>query len=139
MLAELGVEQHELDAAATAVSGALGNAIGHERGRWLLFGDHSLAGCELLINTLRDGRIERYIVDRSFVTANGERWVIDYKTSSHSGGDLQAFIASEVERYTPQLTGYAQAFAALEPERRVRAALYFPLLDVFEEIPSDAQ
>ncbi len=32
------------------------------------------------------------VLDRTFIE-NGTRWIIDYKTSSHSGGDLQGFLA----------------------------------------------
>jgi len=59
--------------------------------------------------------------------------VIDFKTGSHEGGDLAAFLDREVSRYRPQLEGYIALAAALGPQP-VRAALYFPLLGAFREV-----
>jgi ATP-dependent exoDNAse (exonuclease V) beta subunit len=74
------------------------------------------------------------VIDRTFVDAEGIRWIIDYKSSAHEGGGLEDFIDSEVERYAPQLANYRNAMQLLEPERTVRTALYFPLLGVFREV-----
>jgi ATP-dependent exoDNAse (exonuclease V) beta subunit len=63
----------------------------------------------------------------------GTRWIIDYKTSSHSGGDLEGFLASEEERYREQLARYREALAINET-RPIRTALYFPLLDRLLEL-----
>jgi ATP-dependent exoDNAse (exonuclease V) beta subunit len=134
MLTELGVGEAHIGSAAKTVFKALSSAIQTEQGRWLLFTPHSDASCELQLNAQLRQHTERFIVDRSFISDKGERWIVDYKTSSHSGGNLDAFVASEVERYTPQLKQYSAVFRQLEPNTPQRAALYFPLLDVFEEI-----
>ena len=52
--------------------------------------------------------------------------------------DLDAFLASEVDRYRAQLRDYRDALRQLEPERPIRTALYFPLLQRFEEVDVDA-
>ena len=67
------------------------------------------------------------MLDRTFVS-DGVRWIIDYKTSSHSGGDLEGFIESEKARYRAQLERYREALALAE-NRPIRTALYFPLLN----------
>jgi ATP-dependent helicase/nuclease subunit A len=72
-------------------------------------------------------------VDRSFLDDGGTRWVIDFKTSSHEGGNLAAFLDQELSRYRPQLEGYLALAAALGSQP-VRAALYFPLLGAFREL-----
>ena len=46
-------------------------------------------------------------------------------------------MASEMERYTPQLRLYARLARGLGPEP-VRAALYFPWSGVFRELPPAA-
>jgi ATP-dependent exoDNAse (exonuclease V) beta subunit len=74
------------------------------------------------------------IIDRCFVDTDGSRWIIDFKTSSHEGGDLDSFLQQELERYRPQLEQYVALAAQLGPEP-VRAALYFPLLGEFREMP----
>ena len=73
------------------------------------------------------------VLDRTFI-ANGTRWIIDYKTSSHGGGNLEGFMENEVRRYQDQLQRYREAMALTET-RPIRTALYFPLLDRFEEVP----
>jgi ATP-dependent exoDNAse (exonuclease V) beta subunit len=71
-------------------------------------------------------------LDRTFID-KGIRWIIDYKTSSHTGGDLAGFLDSELERYRAQLLRYRDA-VALEETLPIKTALYFPLLDRFLEL-----
>ena len=70
------------------------------------------------------------------VEPDGTHWVIDYKTSTHEGGDLAGFLAQEEQRYRPQLRKYAEMYAALTGVRP-KTALYFPLLATFREIAID--
>ncbi len=133
MLLEEGVDAVNLPDAVTKVGAALQATLEDVNGRWILE-RHMESACELAITAVIDGRPQRFVLDRSFVDANGDRWIIDYKTSSHEGGGLDAFIESEMQRYGPQLRQYRTIMAALEPERRIRTALYFPLLSVFREL-----
>jgi ATP-dependent exoDNAse (exonuclease V) beta subunit len=68
------------------------------------------------------------VIDRTFVDEQGVRWIIDYKTSTHEGGDVTAFLNRERERYRGQLEGYAQAFRKLDEGVEVRMGLYYPLM-----------
>jgi ATP-dependent exoDNAse (exonuclease V) beta subunit len=121
----LGVEEGEIAPATARVAAALRAALEDPNGRFVL-GAHEGARSELTL-TLRSGDVLEHVrLDRTFV-ANGERWIVDFKTSRHEGGDRSAFLDSEVERYRPQLDRYAAALAAIE-QRAVRVALYFPLL-----------
>jgi len=121
----LGVEHHEVGAATARVVGALRAAVEDPQGRWVL-GAHADARSELRL-TLRVGdRLEHVRLDRTFV-ADGMRWIVDFKTSRHEGSDREAFLASEVERYRPQLDRYAAALASID-SRPVQVGLYFPLL-----------
>lgn len=121
----LGVERKELDGAAARVATALTRSLTDAHGRWVL-GPHAEARSELRL-TVRAGDVLEHIrLDRTFI-ADGRRWIVDFKTSQHEGGDLAAFLDSEVERYAPQLERYARAVAAAE-RRPVELALYFPLL-----------
>jgi ATP-dependent exoDNAse (exonuclease V) beta subunit len=78
------------------------------------------------------GEVVRAVFDRSFVDEHGIRWVIDYKTSRHSGGGREEFLDREVLRYRPQLERYAALAQRLGPER-VRVGLYFPLMSAWRE------
>ena len=127
-LALLGVERHEIAEARDRVLAALTRAIADPRGRWVL-GSHPEARSELRL-TLRNGdALEHLRLDRTFVH-EGKRWIVDFKTSQHLGGDLQAFLDSEVARYRPQLERYARAVAATDT-RPIELGLYFPLLAEF--------
>ncbi|MFO1355595.1 MAG: UvrD-helicase domain-containing protein [Gammaproteobacteria bacterium] len=133
MLLTLGVPRHELEDAAVRVGEALARTLRDERGRWLLDDSHAEAASELALTVCEGGRFRNLVIDRSFRTDDGTRWVVDFKTSQHEGGDLEAFLRTQSERYREQLRGYRAAMAALGGEP-VRTALYFPLLGVFQEV-----
>ncbi len=59
----------------------------------------------------------------------GARWIADYKTSSHEGSDVEAFLDRERIRYEVQLARYAEALG----EKPTKLGLYFPLLAGWRE------
>ena len=132
-LARHGVPPQELKSAAERVVEALTHTCEDERGRWILSRAHREAASELALTGIVAGRLQNVIIDRSFVDEHGTRWVIDYKTSSHAGGDTEAFLRQQLERYRAQLTSNSQLARALGPQP-VRAALYLPLLGAFREL-----
>ena len=127
-LALLGVEPTELDEATARVVEALDRVLNDSRGRWLL-AEREESESELRLTVPGAAGLEHLRLDRSFVD-DGIRWIVDYKTSRHEGGDLEAFLDAEVERYREQLERYAAAMADLDP-RPIRLGLYFPLLGAF--------
>jgi ATP-dependent helicase/nuclease subunit A len=106
---------------------ALENTLADPRGRWLLDA-HAQAVSELDLGAWRDGRAQRRVIDRSFVDPQGQRWIVDFKTGTHEGGDVAGFVHNEVERYRGQLQEYCMLMRQLDPAHPVRAALYLPLL-----------
>lgn len=128
-----GVPQHDLERAAADVVRALSWTVEDEKGRWILSSKHREAGSELALTGMAGGRLINVVIDRSFVDEAGTRWVIDFKTSVHEGGRLDEFIGQQLERYRGQLETYTTLARGLGPEP-VRAALYFPLLQVFREL-----
>lgn len=123
-----GVPEARSVAAAERVVRALQHTVGDERGRWLFDPLHSDAASELALSVIVDGQARRHVLDRTFVDANGTRWIVDFKTSSHEGADLAGFVAQEQQRYAPQLANYCAIMRRLD-QRPVRAALYLPLID----------
>ena len=115
-----GVE--EPGRAAEWVVSSLTNSISDDRGRWIL-GPHAEAKSEYRMRT----RDRTLVIDRVFTDAGGKRWVVDFKTSSHEGGKVEAFLDEQQKRYAAQLDAYA---AALDGARR---GLYFPLLKGWRE------
>ena len=127
-----GVPAAELDQAGARIEDALRGVIADERGRWILDSTHSEATSELRLSAHLDDQVVHVALDRTFVDAQGTRWIVDYKTGTHEGGDLQAFLDREQERYREQLERYAKIMAGLD-SRPVRLALYFPLLRAWRE------
>ena len=128
-----GVPDRDLEQATGVVVEALTNTVGDERGRWILSREHREAHSELTLTGIANGRLTDAIIDRSFVDRDGTRWVIDFKTSRHEGGGLEAFLKRELGRYRPQLDTYVALARGLGPNP-VRAGLYFPLIGAFREL-----
>lgn len=127
-LQALGLPAPRVEEAAQQVLAALRNLLADARGRWLFDPAHREACSEWSLSSWQGGQLRQYRIDRSFIDAEGQRWVVDFKTSRHEGGDLQRFLDEERERYRPQLEGYCALLRAYGAEP-VRAALYLPLIE----------
>jgi len=130
-LAAAGVRKEKADAIIARASLAISNCLASEQGRWILE-NHEDARCEYAITAVLNKHPKSLVLDRTFID-NGTRWIIDYKTSSHAGGDLDGFLENEAGRYREQLQSYKNALAMTET-RPIKTALYFPLLDRLLEI-----
>ena len=132
-LAGYGMDRNsrETDVAAGRIIAALSHAVNDTRGRWLL-GPHQDAGNELHMTGIMKGQPQDLVIDRTFCDANGQRWVVDYKTSSHEGADLEGFLSREQDRYRDQLDRYAELMRRVD-NKPVRRGLYFPLLQGWRE------
>jgi ATP-dependent helicase/nuclease subunit A len=74
-------------------------------------------------------------VDLTYIDADGERWIVDYKftqplSEATDSRNLDNWLKDQRAQHSPQLARYCAAFSKLEPQRKVRGALYFPLIDV---------
>ena len=128
-----GVPDHAIDDCAGQVGRALDTTLSDETGRWILSDAHPVAHCEFEIAVFRDGAIRHLVIDRVFVDRDGTAYIVDYKTSSHEGGDISAFYAQEAERYKPQLDAYRRAWSEYRAGE-VKTVLYFPLLSHMLEV-----
>jgi len=128
LLAALGSAGEELETSQRIVREALEKTLTSETGRWILSGRHRDAACELPLSGVVDGQLVNAIIDRTFIDADGVRWIIDYKSGYHGGGALDTFLGEEAERYSPQLDLYRRLFE-LMGETRVRTALFLPRHD----------
>ena len=130
IFAELGSEgidpSRRTDAAQRVVD-IVTRTLNDPRGRWLFDPAHADAHSEWALAGEDEGRIVHVVLDRSFV-AHGCRYIVDFKTGAHLGGDKGAFLEQEFERYRPQLARYARIVRAFDA-RPARIALYHPLVD----------
>ena len=125
-LASEGVQKEKADAIIDRATQAIENCLASKQGKWILE-DHEDARCEYAITAILDSQPRNMVLDRTFIE-DGIRWIIDYKTSSHTGGDLEGFLENEACRYREQLQRYKDAMAITE-SLPIKTALYFPLLD----------
>ena len=125
-LARSGVGSSEVDASAQQVADTLINAITDEKGQWIL-ADHRESANEYALTGNVDGKIISVKIDRTFVDEHNVRWIIDYKTGTHTGGAVDAFLDREQERYQGQLELYKRLMSAKE-DREIKLGLYFPRL-----------
>ncbi|MBF0176861.1 MAG: UvrD-helicase domain-containing protein [Magnetococcales bacterium] len=123
-LTQLGVMPEEIASATQLTIQALTTTLADSRGRWILE-RHAEAQSEMALTGRCAGRIQRVVLDRTFVDS-GTRWIIDFKTGRHAGGDLAAFLDREQQRYRKQMETYATLMGAMD-ERPLRLGLYFPL------------
>ncbi|MBF0444201.1 MAG: UvrD-helicase domain-containing protein [Magnetococcales bacterium] len=131
-LNHLNVPKKMLADTIERVKSALIQTLDDKRGKWILDARHNQSSSEKALSGFLDGRRIRVIIDRSFVDSNGIRWIIDFKTSFHGGGDLDGFLDNEVVRYQDQLNRYGKVFNKLE-DRPIRLGLYFPMLSGWRE------
>ncbi|MFI5399637.1 MAG: UvrD-helicase domain-containing protein [SAR324 cluster bacterium] len=127
LLIQEGMAEAAAQRASGLVQTAIERCLADPRGRWLL-GAHQDARVEWELTLSIGTRTRRIVLDRTFVDEKEVRWVVDYKTGTHAGGGLEAFLDEEQRRYRPQLDRYAQALRLQEPSRVIRCGLYFPLM-----------
>lgn len=129
-LRQEGLDGRKLDEALSRAVSALTNTVRDERGRWIL-SLHQEDQREYAFSTVVQGRVRRYVLDRTFV-AGGTRWIIDYKTGTHAGGSPEEFLDNEQARYRTQLETYGSLIRSMD-SRTVRLGLYFPMLRGWRE------
>ncbi len=126
-LAHAGVMPQEIAATAQRVERAFARMRKSSHGQWILAA-HTDTRCEYAVAGVVDGHVIRGTVDRTFIDERGDRWIIDFKTSSHEGGGLREFLDEQQRRYLDQMERYGRIFSMAETAK-VRLGLYFPLLD----------
>jgi len=129
-LREMGVAGEAGEAILQRAAAALQSMAEDDKGRWLIGGD---GYAELALSGVVNGQLESVILDRVRIDDDGTHWIVDYKTSSHEGGDLRGFLSAETDRYRSQLAKYVEIYRNYS-NADVRCALYFPLLQEFVEV-----
>ncbi|MEJ2213057.1 MAG: UvrD-helicase domain-containing protein [Gammaproteobacteria bacterium] len=130
-LSSLGTPSADIRQAADKVLLGMVNLCSDSRGRWIIK-SQSEAENEFALTYKSAQTFKKIIIDRTFVDDNGNRWIIDYKTGSHEGTDIESFLDNEMIRYRRQLEHYANLFSHLD-DRPIKLGLYFPLLKGWRE------
>jgi ATP-dependent exoDNAse (exonuclease V) beta subunit len=149
-----GVAIAECAQAVRRVQQVLQAALEDQRGLWLL-GAKPWARNEWRVRYCPDGPVisgsgiagpqaaaATFVMDRVFLDEDGVLWIVDYKTSTHDGANLQGFLDQEQQRYRDQLERYARILRQLRlplpgpqgtptvdtSQPVLRLGLYFPQL-----------
>lgn len=148
LLQSQGLQGAALEEAVRRVLRCLENALRHEQVRWALETHHLQAQCEYPLSALEaeSGAIRNVIVDRTFVDADGVRWIVDYKTSVCEGdvSAQQAMVDQLAAQYHDQLQRYGTLLEVMDQQRaqngeqpavsQQRWVLYFCYLDRWVEL-----
>ena len=124
---ESGIEASSADGIVRRVERAVVSTLSDPTGRWILEGP---GHAELALSGVADQELVSVVLDRVRIDDDGTHWIIDYKSSTHEGGNLDGFLRAEEERYRPQLQRYAEIYGEWASVN-VKCALYFPLLQAF--------
>ncbi len=133
LLREFGIDDAHLPEALARVERAIAAVSRSTFAARLLDPAAAEGTSELALTAVIDGVVHGLRIDRSFVDAAGQRWIVDWKTSSHEGGNLEAFLDNELARYADQLRRYALVMKRYDG-RPQKIGLYFPLHDAWREL-----
>ena len=139
-----GLPPAQIDRLAQRVLTALQYALHDPEGAWLL-GAHMESANEFALTAWpEDADRSSVRLDRRFHAgpaplAAGDSclWIVDYQTATHGSQNLDEFLATERDKYAPQLEAYARILHRVVAEqaanegtkpRELRLALYYPLL-----------
>ncbi|MFP6795848.1 MAG: UvrD-helicase domain-containing protein, partial [Pseudomonadales bacterium] len=59
----------------------LDSVLADDTGAWMLNASHKESHTEWMLTTYQDSQFKNVVIDRSFVDASGDRWLIDYKAA----------------------------------------------------------
>ncbi|MCC7067199.1 MAG: UvrD-helicase domain-containing protein [Burkholderiales bacterium] len=134
--ADDGAAHADVDAVAARLGQWFSSAMARANVRFLFASEHRESAQEL---GLAGEGVERVRVDHTFVTAAGERWIVDYKFSeppaNANANELAAWLAQQRQQHAPQLERYRRAVEAAPGGARagtIITALYFPWIDRLE-------
>ena len=136
---QLGLDAQQTSDLADVIAQQLLQTARSPLGRWCALSPQTDSQAEIGLTLWENAGPLALVVDRMFVherpNNKTERWIIDYKTatpdaaSSGDNGNASSWLKKEIARYTQQLSRYARAVHAMQPDIKIRTALYFTATD----------
>ena len=102
-LSQQGLADEQMTEALRRVEKSLQHAIDNADFKWALQTPHLESATEFPLTSIEGDVIANHIIDRTFVDNQGQRWIVDYKTSVYDGSNEESFIQKQLEKYKPQL------------------------------------
>ncbi len=135
ILRSSGLPRAEAEPLSAEVVRALQAVLRDPTGRWIL-GARAGAKNEISWSTWAGAVVQTLRGDRIFHAGatpgsveETHLWIVDYKTARHGSSGIDAFLATEKEKYARQLESYAEVMRKVQGNTLpLRMALYFPLL-----------
>jgi len=124
LLLDAGILPQTVELAVKRVQQILQACLKDKRGRWVLNNTHEDSQFELAISGVINNEVIHARLDRSFVD-QGQRWIIDYKTSQFDGDNVEEFLDQEMLVYKAQLERYARLMSRID-KRPIMLGLYYP-------------
>lgn len=96
------------------------------------------SGGVAVYRSLQQGWLEElchstHVIDRTFVTNDGTRWIIDYKSAEPGEQRIEEFLQQEAEAHQPQFTRY-KSLVDGKDNNEIVCALYFPNLSLLHKV-----
>jgi len=89
--------------------------------------EHALTSWDEVRSNVRLDRVFR-AGPEPLAKGTEHRWIVDFKTTTYSGSDMEAFLLRERDKYASQLATYARIVRDSTDDFSVRLGLYYPLL-----------
>ena len=133
LLRNFGLSPSSARKAVLQVQQALGATLRDPEGLWILEPrDH--AASEKALTSWNEDRMSVRL-DRIFQAGetplspgNDYLWIVDFKTTSYSGDQIEGFFRQEREKYMPQMSAYIALLNEGEKDRPLRMGLYYPMI-----------
>jgi ATP-dependent helicase/nuclease subunit A len=123
----------EIDEALYAIENSLRSTLQDSQLSWVFDHQHEQSAAELALQTYANGYVHTHVIDRTFIDAEGVRWIIDYKSSQPSKQQsLDDFLTEQTTLYSDQLSRYKNLFSK-ESNKGVKTALLFTSLQKLVE------
>ncbi len=79
---QLGFSVKKIEAHSQIIYQSILRTLQDPRGQWILSADHLERQNEYVLNAVLNHDVVKIIIDRTFIDAQGVRWIIDYKTGT---------------------------------------------------------
>jgi ATP-dependent exoDNAse (exonuclease V) beta subunit len=132
-LCNFGFTNKEIKIALTKIQNSLQKTVGNDEISWVFDSTLTQSAVELSMQTVSNGYIRTHILDRTFIDKQGQRWIIDYKSSDKPQEvSLSDFLQEQMQEYAEQLSRYKFLFSE-ESNNGIKTALLFTSLSKLVE------
>jgi len=135
LLKSFGLSLRDMSKAENLISQGLDKMFLDTKGQWIMSDEHTHRLSEKPFSLKLNNKVRSVVLDYAFVDENNIRWIIDFKINQATSAE-SLDLDYEINTYRKQLALYRYTLSQIE-DREIRCALYFPVSQVFWELPFD--